>query len=508
MNMKNLFLVIAITFITVVGNNLTAQDKKDYKELNNYIDEYVGEFEMPGFAVGIIKNGEIVFMETYGVKNTESGKKVDENTLFGIASCSKAFTSACISILVERGDVNWKDKVVDHLPGFSLYDPYLTAEMTVEDLLSHRSGFETFDGDLLWYGTDRKTSEVVKRFKYRKNPYSMREEFGYSNLMFITAGELIESVTGQTWPEFVEENILFNLNMETSTTTNTGFEENKDAAWPHIDGKSMDFINYDNIGAAGAINSSIKEMMNWAQLILNKGKTDDTLIFSERNYYKMVSPHTILNSGRAEKQGGLHFSAYGLGWFLKDYKGMKIINHGGGLPGFHSKVVVVPEDSLAYVILANQLSALVPAIDRKIINFYLDNSDTTDWAGKYLEYEKKQKEKLVNTWQQFEEDRVKNTNLSLSDSAYIGSYEDEMYGMAKIEIENNSLQITLVPTAKLFTSNMEHWHYDTFKIEFNDPFLPPGFVTFIIDGKGKVSGFTIDMDAPDFHFNKLDFKKL
>lgn len=506
--MKKIFLLFAFTLITFFGNNLNAQDKKDYKELDSYIEKYVGEFEMPGFAVGIIKNGEVVFMETYGVKNVDSGKKVDENTLFGIASCSKAFTSACISILVERGELNWKDKVVDHLPGFLLYDPYLTAEMTVEDLLSHRSGYETFDGDLIWYGTNRTTAEVVEKFKYRENPYSMREQFGYSNLMFITAGELIESVSGQTWPEFVEEHILDNLNMESSTTTNKGFEENKDAAWPHIDGKSMDFINYDNIGAAGAINSSINEMMNWAMLILDKGKTEDTALFSERNYYKMVSPYTVLNAGKAEKQGGQHFSAYGLGWFLKDYKGMKIINHGGGLPGFHSKVVIVPEDSMAFVILANQLSALVPAIDRQITNFFLDKSDTIDWASKYLAYEKAQKEKLVQTWKQFEEDRVKNTNPSLSDSAYTGMYEDKMYGKAKIEIDENELKITLLPTAKLFTSKMEHWHYDTFKIKFNDPFLPPGFVTFSINGKGDVSGFKIDMDAPDFHFHKLDFVKL
>jgi len=506
--MHKTYIIIIFAFLGVFGTSLNAQSKKDFKQLDSYISKYVGEFGMPGFAVGIIKNGEVVFMETYGVKNMESGKKVDENTLFGIASCSKAFTAACISILVDRGDLNWKDKVVEHYPEFNLYDPYLTAEMTVEDLLAHRSGYETFDGDLIWYGTDRSTSEVVERFKYRENPYSMREQFGYSNLMFIAAGELIESVTGQSWPEFVEENILDKINMEFSTTTNKGFEDNKNAAWPHIDGKSMDFINYDNIGAAGAINSSIKEMMNWASLVLDKGKLGDSTIFSEKNYYKMVSPYTVLNAGRAEKQGGLHFSAYGLGWFLKDFKGMKIINHGGGLPGFHSKVVVVPEDSLAYVILANQLSALVPAIDRKVLNFFLDSSDTIDWASKYLTYENGQKEKQVKIWEQFEEDRVKNTSPSLSDSAYAGIYEDKMYGKAKIEISEDGLLITLLPTAKLFTSKLEHWHYETFKIKFNDPFLPAGFVTFSINSKGEVSGFKIDMDAPDFHFHKLDFIRL
>jgi len=506
--MKNAILLISFVLIAVFNDSAKAQEKADYNNLDNYLEKYVTEFEMPGFAVGIIKNGEVVFMETYGVKNVETGKKVDENTLFGIASCSKAFTSACISILVERGELNWKDKVVDHLPGFTLYDPYLTAELSIEDLLAHRSGYATFDGDLIWYGTQRTTAEVIERFKYRKNPYSIREEFGYSNLMFITAGEVIKSVSGQSWSEFVTENILRPIGMEYSTTTNSGFENNKNAAWPHLDSKVMDFINYDNIAAAGAINSSIKEMMNWVQLVLNKGEIGDTSVFSKTNYYKMTAMETPLNAGKGEGIDGTHFAGYGLGWFLKDFQGRKIIHHGGGLPGFHSKVVIVPEDSLAYVILANQLSALIPAIDKKILNFYLNPGDTINWAEKYLVYEKRQKNELDKTWEKLAEERTKNTRPSLVDSAYTGIYEDKMYGKAKIEIEDGQLKITLLPTAKLFNSKLGHWHYNTFKIKFADPFLPPGFVTFNFNEEGKITGFRIKMDAPDFHFNKLEFEKV
>jgi len=505
--MKNIFLFISVVLILVFSNSTNAQEKADYKQLNNYIDKYVADFSMPGFAVGIIKNGDIVFMETYGVKNVETAKKVDENTLFGIASCSKAFTSACIAILVEQGKLGWKDKVVDHLPGFTLYDPYISAELTIEDLLAHRSGYKTFDGDLIWYGTQRTTAEVVSQFKYKKNPYSLREEFGYSNLMFITAGEVIKSVSGKSWDVFVKENILDNINMKSSTTTNTGFEDNDDAAWPHLDGKAMEFINYDNISSAGAINSSISEMMNWIQLVLNKGEIGDTAIYSKNSYYKMTAQHTVLKVRKAETIGGNHFSGYGLGWFLKDYQGMKVIHHGGGLPGFHSKVVIVPEDSLAYVILANQLSALVPAIDKTILNFYLNPSDTTNWAEKYIKYEQAQKNKLEKTWEQYEANRIKNTKPSLPDSSYTGIYEDKMYGQAKIEIVSEGLKITMLPTAKLFNAIMEHWHYNTYKIKFADPFLPPGFVTFNFNETGKIIGFKIKMDAPDFHFNDLDFLK-
>ncbi len=505
--MKKPIVYLASLLFALIFTHSYAQAQKDYEELDKYIEKYMGEFNMPGFAIGLVKNGEVVFEHAYGYKNTETKDKVDENTLFGIASCSKAFTAACISILVDRGELSWDDKVVDVLPGFKLSDPEITAKITVEDLLAHRSGFETFDGDLIWYGTQRSTEEVVRRIRYREMPYGLREKFGYSNLMFITAGEVIKSVTGKPWTEFLKENILDKINMKSSTTTNHGFENNGNAAWPHIDGKPMEFINYDNISSAGAINSSVADMMQWLKLMLGKGVYNGDTIFSTSSYYHLVSPQTLLNAGRAETIDGTHFTAYGQGWFLKDYMGKKIINHGGGLPGFHSKVVLVPEDSLAYVILANQLSALIPAIDKKVLDFFLNQNDTTDWAAKYLKYEIKQKKSLEEKWERLAEERIKNTKPSLDLEKYAGGYNDKMYGDARVELKDNELFITLVPTAKLLNSKLEHWHYDTFKIKFADPFLPAGFVTFSFNAKGEIAGFKIDMDAPDFHFEKLDFVK-
>lgn len=504
--MKKFFISLCV-FGLVISLSVKAQTKKDYSKLDNYISKSVSDFSMPGFSVGIIKNGEVVFNHSYGFKNTESDQKADANTLYGIASCSKAFTAACVSILVDRGDIKWSDKVVDIVPGFKLDDPYITANLTVEDVLAHRSGFETFDGDLIWYGNMRSNEEVIHRIRYREMPYGMREKFGYSNLMFMVAGAIVKNVSGMEWKDFVKAEILDKINMTSSTTTNTGFENNKNAAWPHIDGKPMDFINYDNISSAGAINSSINDMLNWVELMLGKGVYREDTIFSQKSYYHLVSPKTIINSGRAETINGTHFSAYGQGWFLKDYQGRKIIYHGGGLPGFHSKVVLVPEDSLAYVILANQLSALVPAIDRKIMDFFLNPSDTTDWSTLYNSYELKQKQREDDKWKSLAEERIKNTKPSLNAEEYCGIYEDTMYGDAEITLEDGQLKLTLLPTAKLLNSKMEHWHYDTFKIKFADEFLPPGFVTFSFNSEGVVTGFKIDMDAPDFHFKKLDFKK-
>lgn len=498
-------MVFAVALLFTSGE-CQSQEKKDYKELYKYIQTAIDSFNMPGLAVGVIKNNEVVFLEGFGYRNTETKKKVDENTVFGIASCSKAFTAASVAILVEEGKLNWNDKVIDHYPGFQLYDPYITRELMVKDLLCHRAGYQTFDGDLLWYGTNYSREEVIKRFRYRKNPYSLREKFGYSNVMYIAAGEVIKNVSGKTWDAFVKEKIFDPLGMNSTTTTNSGFTDKMNLAYPHLEGKPMDFINYDNSGPAASINTSAHDLLLWVKLMLNKGQWTDTTIFSEKEYYTLVTPQTLLNAGKANTIDGTHFSAYGLGWEMKDHDGMKIIDHGGGLPGFHSKVVFVPEDSLGYVILANEISLLVPALERDLLSFYLD--DSLGWATRYLPYKKMQKNRELKKMGKLEEERVKNTEPSLALESYVGIYEDEMYGQAEISLKNGKLYFEMLPTKQLFSSTMEHWQYNTFKIQVNDPFLPEGFVTFNLSENGSVEDFKINIDNPDFHFFKLDFKKL
>lgn len=499
-----IFVLLTALLISAVG---FAQVRKDYQQLDSYIDAAVDKFEIPGLAVGIIKNGEIVLANGYGYANADTKTEVDENTVFGIASCSKAFTAACIAILVDEDKLDWDDHVVDILPHFQLYDAYITRELTVEDLLCHRSGYETFDGDLLWYGTNYSREEVVSRFKYRENPYSFREQFGYSNLMFIIAGEVIREVSGKNWEDFVEEKVFNPLGMTSTTTTNTGFNTDMNIAWPHLDGEVMDFINYDNSGPAASINSSVIDLLAWVELMLDKGAIEDSSMFTENQYYQLVSPHTVLHAGRAEKIDGRHFSSYGLGWFLYDYQGMKVIHHGGGLPGFHSKVVLVPEDSLGYVILANELGGLVGAIENKILDYHIGDAEK-DWASLYFDYVKKGKDREENRIAMLDSSRIEGTKPSLELNDYVGTYEDKMYGLASVNILDETLFVKLLPAEDLLNSPMAHWHYDTFSIDFADPFLPKGLLTFNLNGFGEIDYFTIDVYSPDFHFQKLKFERV
>ncbi len=330
------------------------------------------------------------------MRNTETGEKVTPETAFGIASCSKAFTAACLGILVDEGKLKWDDPVINHYPEFQMYDPYITSEMQIQDLLCHRSGLQTFDGDLLWYGSSYTREEVVSRIKFRENPYSFRSQFGYQNVMFIAAGEVILKVTGKTWDEFVKEKIFDPLNMNSTSTTNSHFTSDMNVSAPHMDGKAMPFINYDNSGPAASINTSVSDMMAWIKMWLQKGTYENNQIFSETYYYKALTPLTAMNGGKGEEIDGTHFYGYGLGWFLYDFEGRKIIQHGGGLPGVHSKVVLIPEDGLGYVIIANQISGLVESVNKKILDFYLTDSDK-DWAEVYYQNELKQKTRKEET---------------------------------------------------------------------------------------------------------------
>ena len=503
MKLRIFILVISSVWFTI---NLVGQNKYNYDELDRYIANAVGDFEVPGFAVGIIKNGEVVFQKGYGVRNTDTQEPVDIKTVFGIASCSKAFTAACMAILVDEGKIDWDDNVTSHLSWFRLNDQCISNDLRINDLLSHRSGLQTFDGDLLWYGTKYSRKEIVERIRFRKTGFGLRQKFGYSNVMFITAGEVIREVSGITWDDFVKEKIFTPLSMNSTTTSNSGFDKSMNIAWPHINGEPQGFINYDNSGPAASINTSTEDFLKWVQLMLGKGVFENDTIFSENQYYKLTKPHTLLNAGKAESPGGTHFSTYGLGWFMKDYQGKKIIQHGGGLPGFHSKVVFVPEDSLGFVIMANQISALVEAITRKILDYHLTD-EKKDWASLYFDYEKKQKVSEKENEIEKEASAKKNTKPTLELTEYIGDYEDEMYGQASITIKNDQLYLSLLPAKELFSAQLSHWQYNTFSFRFKDAFLPTGYITFSIDETGKPEYFTIDLENPDFHFYKLKFEK-
>ncbi|MEZ4776366.1 MAG: serine hydrolase [Bacteroidia bacterium] len=495
-----LFLHLSLLHLPVLG-------QVDYEKLNTYLAKAVADYNVPGLAIAVVKDGEMVFSHGYGLREAGTDKVITPNSIFGIASCSKAFTATCIGMLVDEGKLKWDDRVIDYLPDFQLYDSYITRELRVRDLLCHRTGFDTFDGDLLWYGSSYDRKEIVRRIRYLPIKNSFRSQFGYSNVMFITAGEVIEAVSGMTWDEFVQKRIFEPLEMKDARTTNQDFKKKAERALPHLEGKVVGDINYDNSGPAASINASVTDLSKWLTFWLAGGKYGDKQLLSSESWQEILSAQTAQNPSNLEKQMGIHFESYALGWRLFDYGGRKVVEHDGGLPGYISKVAFIPEENLGVVILTNGMPVVLNmAIRNEVFDLFL-NRPENDWAGRMLKIEKNYLNYVAGQKTEREKTQILNTQPSLAMADYSGRYEDKMYGPAEITIRDGKLFLTLLPTATLFTGELKHWHYNTFRVDIADPFLPFGLIVFEMDSQGKVTGFTIDLPNPDFNFYNLKFEK-
>ena len=482
------------------------KDKLDPAKIDAYIQNAMDEFGQEGLAVGIVKGNELIYSRGFGKLDAAGKAPVTPQSVFALASLSKAFTVAAIGLLVDEGKLEWSDKVIDHLPWFSMHDPYVTREMTLRDLLSHRVGLNTFDGDLLWYGTSYSAEEVVRRIRFMPPKQEFRSKYGYQNVMYMAAALIIGQKSGMNWFDFVQTRLLNPLGMKSSSTGTSGLLASKELALPHVKGVSMSPQDFDNCPGAVGVNSSVEDLSKWIRFWLQAGIFEEKTILSSAAINLALTPHVNFSSGSNDLATQTHFRAYGMGWGMKDYYGKKIINHSGGLPGYILNLVIVPEENLGIVVLTNGESILPFAVTNYLLDTYLA-PEVKDYATEYLGYEKTGMENLENQAKDRRDVRKEGTQPSLSLADYAGDYTDKMYGPARITESEKGLKLELTPSKALFTSEMEHWHHDTFRIKFKDPFLPEGFVTFSFNTNGQVTGFTIDLPNPDFHFTNLKFER-
>ena len=485
------------------------------KDIDEYSAKAGVDWKVPGFAISIVKDDRVVFAKGYGVLELGKTPRVDENTLFAIASNSKAFTAAALAILVDEGKLKWDDKVTRHLPSFELYDPYVTRELTIRDLLSHRSGLATFGGDLLWYESEYSRDEILRRIRFLKPTSSFRSRFGYQNILFLAAGEVVAKVSGKSWDEFVKERFFVPLAMKRTVTSHADLLNSSNVAVPHneVDGKirAIRYGKVDNIGAAGGIKSSAADMAQWVRLQLGRGTYDGRKLFSSATSREMWTPHTVSGSisEQAEKFNPTrHFNLYGLGWLLSDYHGRLIVSHGGGLDGMTSQVALMPEEKLGVVVLTNSETALSTILANKVFDLFL-GVPARDWNAEFLARNKDNEAARKAQDRKRELSQVPQTKLSLPLPAYAGTYSGEMFGDAKVSEEQGKLVVRFLPSP-FFVGDLEHWHFDTFRIKWRDsvvyPF-PKGFVTFTLNSQGKVDEMKIDVPNPDFDFKELEFKR-
>ena len=510
--MKRQFAFFALLFVFV--QFVAAQTIEDkVREIDEYAQLVLKTHGGPGMAIAVVKDDKVVLAKGYGTRELGKDRPVDENTLFAIASNSKAFTTGALAILVDEKKIAWDDKVSKYLPDFEMYDPWVTSELTIRDLVTHRSGLDTFSGDLLWYDTTYTTDDLLKRVKYLKPVSSFRTRYGYQNLMFVAAGKVVEKVSGKTWCAFLKERIFDPLGM---SNTRCGFGDlGSNAALPHNEsGGKLRALWHENMDAGfGAVGiwSSVADLSKWVRTHLGKGKFEGKQIFSEAQSWQMHQPYLTQPISEAAWKGNptRHFAGVGMGWFVYDYQGRKIINHSGGLNGMLSYTVLIPEENAGFVVLTNNESPSFGIMMNKIRDVIV-NAPKRDYNAEAVEQVKRGKTAAEEAIKKVDATRVPNTKPSLALSSYPGTYRDQYYGDITITEENGKLVMKMLPSPR-YVADLEHWHYDTFVVRWRPSVgynFPRGFLTFVINKDGKADELKIDQPNNDFWFYELSPKRV
>lgn len=497
----------------IITITLSTYGQIDLKSIDNYLEKARKDWKVPGMAVAIVKDGEVVLSKGYGVKELGKKDKVDKHTLFAIASNSKAFVASCLSDLVVREKLAWKDKVQDYLPYFMLYDDEsISAMVTIEDLLCHRVGLGTFSGDVIWYKSNKSPEEIIKRAGSVPKAFEFRDGFGYSNLMFITAGEIIRQVTGAPWEEYVMRNFIDPLGMENTVISVKDLPSN--VATPHK--PTMDrgtvpsvWASWDSSSAAGGIISSANDMAKWMIMNLNGGEFDGEQFLDKEQQNLLWTPHTNfkLSEQSMENLPGRHFASYGLGWGLIDYHGTLMTSHGGGYDGMYSRVMMIPDIELGVVVLTNSMEGISTPLTYYIANQYLQKDDR-DWSAEYLE------QAQVDTDHKDEVEkrhalRRNGTQPTAKTSKVAGEYYDPMYGSITISESEGQLRLEFEDAPSL-GATLAHWHYDTYEILWDEEhaWFDFGTISFQLDNNLEVQGIEFDVPNYDIFFHELHPKKI
>jgi CubicO group peptidase (beta-lactamase class C family) len=494
MNFANVAIASWLVIATVPAV-ATAQTRDPLSGFDAYVTSAMKDWKVPGVAIGIVKNDSIIYAKGFGVRTIGRPEKVDERTLFAIASDTKAFTAIALAMLVDEGKVKWDAPVTTYLPWFRLADDYATRELTVRDALTHRSGLAR--GDLLWTGgMHYSRDELLRRLRFLKPSWSIRSHYGYSNLMYLAAGQIAAAVEHKPWDDIVRERIFVPLGMTSTNTTVTLLPSIENVASPHaeVDSvvKAVPYTNMDNIPSAGAVNSSALDMAKWIRFQLDSARVGGKRLVSKRNFIETHSAQTPLRIDSAYRAFNpfTHVRSYAFGWTLQDYRGREALTHAGNLSGMAAMVGLLPEERLGIVVLTNlEGNALRESLMYKVFDLFL-HAPNRDWSHVAL-VEKASFDSIdAKDLREKEAKRVPGTHPSLSLDRYAGTYEDSLYGRAKVTMENGHLVLALAPKQ---IGDLEHWHFDTFKVTWRDHRDGWNLVTFALDPDGKVDTFKTDL---------------
>jgi CubicO group peptidase (beta-lactamase class C family) len=485
-------LALVLLLFVAAPREVRAQ-KAPLTGLDAYIQKAMHDWGVVGLAIAVVKDDSVVFEKGYGVRRVGESAPVDAHTLFAIGSNTKLFTAVAAGTLVDQGKLHWDDGVTQYLPWFQLYDVYASREMTVGDLLAHHSGLGR-RGDLLWYGSAYDRDEVIRRIRYLKPNSSFRSQYGYQNIMVLTAGQVVAAVAGRRWDDVVKDRIFGPLSMTETNTSVKDLQGVADVASPHLvmpDSApvAVPWRNIDNVGPAGSINSSVHDMAQWLRMLLGDGEYGGKQLIKPETLREIESPHTIIPLPPDTMMPSRHFVDYGYGIVVQDYRGVKVLWHTGGIDGMLSLVGFIPERHVGLVVLTNTQghNDLFTALLWRVFDADL-GAPPRDWSSILLAQTRKQEAAERAAEQKRDSARVKGTQPSLPLDHYVGTYRNEMYGDATVSMDDGHLVVRYGPA---FTGDLEPWQYDTFRAHWRDITEGQAFVTFTLDDRGRVAS----MDA-------------
>lgn len=468
-----------------------APDERTSAALERYVQQALRDWEVPGAAIAVVKDDRIVYSEGFGTREIGKDLPVDEWTLFGIGSITKSFTAAAIAALADEGKLSIDDPASKYLPMLQFNEPHLTRDVTIRDLLSHRSGLPRASLVLM---NRFPPEETVKRLRFMKPAAGLRAQFHYSNQGYVALGEIIGKVSEDQWSSFIQDRFFDPLGMNASTTSFDELHDADNVATPHakIEGelRTIPHRNLDNTAPAGAIGSNAIELGEWLKLQLAGGTRTGRELLKASAIREMHSPQTIIPvSPAAEKlYRSTHFIAYGMGWFMRDYRGRKVVEHGGNVDGMTAQVGMLPEERLGFVMLTNIDSSRLPtALMYRVFDVWTAAPER-DWSGDFL--------RLARDAAREEEearkaaDAVRNTGTTPSAplDKLAGVYRNDVHGEAHVTVDNDQLMLSF---GEGIEAELEHWQNDTFRAKWSDPMIKAPPITFTLDGAKRVWKFNI-----------------
>ena len=474
---------------------LPAKGQLSNKRFRTFVTQAMKDWEVPGAAVGIIHNGKVILVEGFGYRDVEKKIPVTPETLFAIGSSSKAFTTFVMGTLVDEGKLEWNQPVKTYLPDFKMHDPYVTTHMTPRDLVIHNSGLPRHD--LTWYGSGRTRKELYNALQYLEPSKGFRSEFQYQNLMYMTAGYLVGSITGSSWEKIVRQRIFVPLGMNRTNFCVQASQKSSDFALPYgeEEGKVKRIPFYsdlNNIGPAGSINSNINDMLLWVKLHLQDGKWGDKQIINTTTLRRIHTPQMVCGGPLVALFGSFKefsYLTYGMGWFIHHYRGHTLIHHGGGIDGFTALVGFMPGTKSGFVVLTNKSGAFFTyAVVLHVLDRLL-GAAPTPWSQRFktlIDQIRGERQKQEQAEDKFQKKDTKPTHPL---NEYAGEYENPGYGPFFITCKDNTLHLEY----NKLTSPLKHYHYNTFEIEKGQG---KGLkLQFHIDEKGNIGSVSVPLES-------------